>query len=205
MATSYMNDQRVLIFGTIPYGVPTADGRDRPFLLRPGCFDGGWTEEDDVRLVIEHDPAREICTSSDFLEIKPTSAGLRWSADLPVCRASLELKAAVEDGRLGECSVQFWSIQEPRVRDGRLVNEVQEVVELIDVSLCRSGAFPGANAFAMIDRPVSQARNQSRSSRPTAGRGHNRLKKYERLMANCDAMQRAKQMVRSGQIQLRMV
>lgn len=122
-------------------------------VFTPGAFTASIAHNDDVRALIEHDPARVIGRrKSGTLRLSEDDRGLRCEIDLPDTQEARDLIIQVERGDRDQMSIQFrpiiqeWDKTDPD-HPLRTISEA----DLIDVSVV---TFPASDATAASVRAM---------------------------------------------------
>lgn len=115
-------------------------------IIKPGAFDRVLKNGHDVRALVNHDPSLLLGRSSaGTLRVEADEVGLRAEMDLPDTQLARDLAVSVGRGDIDQMSFGFrvepggalWDLDvEPAVRT------VQEVAELLDVSVVTFPAYP---------------------------------------------------------------
>lgn len=135
--------------------------------VRPGAFDKVLQGQHDVRALVNHEGIPFARSSRGTLSLSVDDVGLRVEAEIPQSRR--ELIEALERGDLDQMSFGFrvapggalWDLDsEPAVRS------VNEVSELLDVSVVTFPAYPQTEAAL---RSLSEARAAALPPPPAPG------------------------------------
>lgn len=114
----------------------------------PGAFDRAITE-DDVRFLVDHDPAKVLARMSNgTLRLATDKKGLNVDADMADVSYARDLAVLLERGDLGEMSFAFipgteeWST----LKDGTDLRRLVDFEEVLDVSAVAFPAYDGTEA-----------------------------------------------------------
>jgi len=112
-------------------------------VIKPGAFSRAISEGQDVRALIDHDPARIIGrTKNNTLEIREDSRGLHTRIHLPDTQEARDLSTLIERGDLDAMSFGF-TVQSDRWEkvEDRNVRYIEDV-DLFDCSVVAYPANP---------------------------------------------------------------
>jgi HK97 family phage prohead protease len=128
------------------YGVVHSGKGGRKEAFVPGCFARSLASNQAIRLLLEHDESKLLATRADSLKVMSDDQSLSISCQIPDTAAGRQLKEAVNDDGLVECSVGYL-IEEKfdRTIAGETVTFITDA-RLLEISLVRKGAVPGTKA-----------------------------------------------------------
>jgi HK97 family phage prohead protease len=129
--------------------------------IDPGAFDRSIKRGDDVRALIQHDPAL-ICgrTKNGTLRLSSDQKGLRSSCDLPNTSYARDLLESCRRGDISDCSFGFtvdsdgdsWCEEDdPEDRGVRIPVRTLRSVSLADVSWVTCPAYSGTSITVPMD------------------------------------------------------
>lgn len=136
------DDKRTLEGYAAVFASPYSLGRFDE-VIQPGAFSRAISEGQDVRALIDHDPARIIGrTKNNTLEMREDSRGLHTRINLPDTQEARDLSTLIERGDLDAMSFGF-TVQSDRweKKEGRKVRYIEDV-DLFDVSVVAYPANP---------------------------------------------------------------
>lgn len=116
--------------------------------VAPGAFDRALSENQDVRLLVDHDPSRLLGrTASGTLSLSVDRRGLKTEADLPDTSLGRDVSILLERGDLSQMSFGFMvkGQTSEELRDGTLLRTITDV-DLFDVSVVTFPAYPDTDA-----------------------------------------------------------
>lgn len=132
--------------------------------IAPGAFTRA-VAEDDVRLLMDHDPAKVLARSSNgTLRLNEDKKGLAVDADMADVSYARDLAVLLERGDLGEMSFAFvpgteeWST----LKDGTDLRRLVDFEQVLDVSCVAFPAYDGTEAAL---RAVEARRSDSNKER----------------------------------------
>jgi HK97 family phage prohead protease len=146
--------------------------------IAPGCFDRSISRGDDVRALIQHDPAL-ICgrTKNGTLRLLSDQKGLRSSCDLPNTTYARDLMESCRRQDISDCSFGFtvdddgdsWCEEDdpdcdPEDRSSlKIPVRTLRSVSLADVSWVTYPAYPNTSITAPMDGLASTQTDRSHS------------------------------------------
>jgi HK97 family phage prohead protease len=142
---------------TAPDTAPTVDGRRLHGLIPYGVESrdlGGWREVidrgaldkaklDDLIATREHDRARLLGRHPTTLQVEDRDDGFAWAVELPSSPVGEDVRVAVERGDLRSTS---WRMRVAKDRWEGDVRHVEEIAELVDVTVTAAPAYAAAAA-----------------------------------------------------------
>jgi len=132
--------------------------------IAPGAFTRA-VAEDDVRLLMDHDPAKVLARSSNgTLRLAEDKKGLAVDADMADVSYARDLAVLLERGDLGEMSFAFipgaeeWST----LKDGTDLRRLVDFEQVLDVSCVAFPAYDGTEAaLRAVEARRSDAHKES--------------------------------------------
>ena len=127
---------------SLPLAFPGING-GKPFTERVqrGAFDASL--QNNVQLLVQHDPARLVAnTKSGLLKLTSDERGLAFAVDLPDTSIARDVRALVEAGVMREMSFGFYVRSDRWSGSDRLLTQV----DLREVSIVEAGAYPQTSA-----------------------------------------------------------
>lgn len=111
--------------------------------LQPDCFSKAM-QKLDCTLNLDHDDSRLLGrTTSGTLQVRQDETGLWFSAQLPNTTVGNDARELLDRGDISECSFAVLIAKSRFVEEeDLLIRELQEIDELLDVSLVVRPAFP---------------------------------------------------------------
>jgi HK97 family phage prohead protease len=161
--------KKVLTGYAAKYGKMSQDLGGFNEIIAPGTFDRAVKENQDVKMLINHDPNQIVGRNGKNLELTSDKTGLKFRVTLPNTQVANDLHENVRNGIMEQCSFGFvtkgdrWmdardggfkDVQYEGVEDKQaLVRELNDV-DLRDVSVVTSPAYPSTEVKAR-DKGVS--------------------------------------------------
>jgi len=135
-------DKRTLEGYASIFNTPTDLGNFSEVIV-PGAFSRALSEGQDVRALVEHDPARIIGrTKNNTLELREDEKGLFTRIELPDTSVGRDLAALVERGDIDAMSFGFTVRSDRWERsEGKNVRYIEDV-DLFDISAVSFPAYP---------------------------------------------------------------
>lgn len=159
-----IRDGRRLCFYAAVFDTPTViteAGKKFTEVVRPGAFTRSLAAGGDVYACLEHDPAWTFARRSAGLVLQEDARGLFCSAYLPDSAMGNQVLADVRAGRLPGCSFAFRTLSD-RWTEGRAGGQLPGcellAVELVDVCLTKTPAYPGTVVSVRSDAGPKRAR-----------------------------------------------
>jgi HK97 family phage prohead protease len=127
-----------------------SDGLPWVEVVKPGAFDRVISEQQDVRALVNHDPARIIGRSrggeSDTLRLEITKRGLKTTIQPPNNSEGRGVVESIRRGDLDGMSIGFRTVADDWMIKGK--KEVREItdIDLFDVSVVAFPAFKKTEA-----------------------------------------------------------
>lgn len=155
--------KKVLTGYAAKYGRMSQDLGGFNEVIAPGCFDRAIKENQDVKMLVNHDPSQIVGRNGKNLELSSDETGLKFHVTLPNTQVANDLHENVRSGVMDQCSFGFitkgdrWlnardggfkDVQYEGVEDKQaLVRELNDV-DLKDVSVVTSPAYPQTSVGA---------------------------------------------------------
>ena len=132
--STYQSD-RIWIHGVACFwNSPTDDGREKPFSIEREAFEFVDLQAADIKLTIDHEV--ELATVADgCLSIRADENGLFYSADLPRCSGSLELKRLIDSGVFSGSSVEVVGVSVQKTMNRKTGQHFLHIDKLVDVAI----------------------------------------------------------------------
>jgi phage head maturation protease len=189
--SNFYEPNRVLIHGVACFwNSATDDGREKPFSIEREAFEFVDLTNPDIKLTIDHET--ELATVGDgCLSIRINDTGLFYTANLPRCSGSLELKRKIDSGFFSGSSVEVFGVAVPKTMGGKRGQHFRHVDALADVAIVTR---PGNSRCFVSAHEIRQTLNPKR---PTAHRKPQRNQALRARMRGTEMKLRAQTAVHS--------
>jgi HK97 family phage prohead protease len=134
------------------------NGRSFVEKIAPGAFRGTLDEDEDVKLLYNHDPKMPLArTRSGTLSLKSDRTGLQFSASLPETTLGNDVRALLARGDLsGEMSFGFFV--EEDAWNPRRTERVVKRAKLVEISIVQDAAYPQtSSSLRSVDAAAIEA------------------------------------------------
>lgn len=155
--------KKVLTGYAAKYGKMSQDLGGFNEIIAPGTFDRAVKENQDVKMLINHDPNQIVGRNGKNLELTSDKTGLKFRVTLPNTQVANDLHENVRNGIMEQCSFGFvtkgdrWmdardggfaDVQYQGVEDKQAIVRELNDVDLKDVSVVTSPAYPQTDVKA---------------------------------------------------------